>query len=176
MEIVLAAQKDLINIKKMYVKIIDNMTSNGISIWNEYYPIEVFEEDIKEKNLYLLKDHDIILGAFVIYEHKDIESDVKWTDVNAKAYLLNRVGVNVDYIRQGIGQKIVEAAIKVAKEEGAKFLRLLVVEKNIPAIKLYEKCKFKRVNGMHEEKIRNDYSLFEYAYEKELNESDELYN
>lgn len=176
MKIVLAEQKDLIDIKKMYVKIINNMTSNGISIWNEYYPIEVFEEDIREKNLYLLKEHDIIVGSFTIYEHKDIESDVKWKNVKAKAYLLNRVGVSVDYIRKGIGQKIVDEATKLAKAKGAKFLRLLVVEKNIPAIRLYEKCKFKRVDGIHEEKIRDDYSLFEYAYEKELNESDLLYN
>ena len=176
MKIILAEKKDLVDIKEMYVKIINNMISNGITIWNEYYPIEVFEEDIRENNLYLLKNNDVILGAFALYEHKDIESDVKWKDTKAKAYLLNRVGVNVDYIRQGIGQKLVEEAAKLAKEKGAKFLRLLVVKENTPAIKLYDKCKFERVEGLHEEKIRDDYSLFEYAYEKDLNESDVLYN
>ena len=171
MKIILAKQSDLDEIKKMYVKIVDHMTSNGISIWNEYYPLEVFQEDIREKNLYLLKDHDSLLGAFVIYEHKDIESDVKWKDKEAKAYLLNRVGVNVSFMRQGIGEKLINEASKVAKKKGAKFLRLLVCEENVPAIKFYEKCKFKRVKGVHEEIIRDDYSLFEYAYEKEL-ESD----
>ena len=169
MKIILAEEKDLVDIKEMYVKIINNMISNGITIWNKYYPIEVFEEDIREKNLYLLKNNDVILGAFALYEHKDIESDVKWKDTKTKAYLLNRVGVNVDYIRQGIGQKLVDEADKLAREKGAKFLRLLVVKENTPAIKLYDKCEFERVEGLHEEKIRDDYSLFEYAYEKELN-------
>lgn len=169
MKIILAEEKDLVDIKEMYVKIINNMISNGITIWNKYYPIEVFEEDIREKNLYLLKNNDVILGAFALYEHKDIESDVKWKDTKAKGFLLNRVGVNVDYIRQGIGQKLVKEAAKLAREKGAKFLRLLVVKENTPAIKLYDKCEFERVEGLHEEKIRDDYSLFEYAYEKELN-------
>lgn len=168
MEVILAKQEDLKCIKDIYIKIVNNMISNGITIWNNYYPIEVFEEDIKNNNLYLLKDNNSILGAFVMYEHKDIEKDVEWSDINSKAYLLNRVGVNVDYLRKGIGQKLVEEACNLAKEKNAKYLRLLVCQENTPAIKLYEKCNFKRVNGIHEEKIREDYSIFEYAYEKEL--------
>lgn len=169
MKMVLAKQEDLLEIKSIFHKIVNNMISNGITIWNDYYPIEVFEEDIKNNNLYLLKENDSILGAFVMYEHKEIEKDVEWKEPSTKAFLLNRVGVNVDYLRKGIGQKLVEEASIIAKEKDAKYLRLLVVEENTPAIKLYEKCNFKRVNGIHEEKIRDDYSLFEYAYEKELN-------
>lgn len=168
MKVILAKQEDLKDIKDIYIKIVNNMISNGITIWNNYYPIEVFEQDIKNNNLYLLKDNNSILGAFVMYEHKEIEKDVEWSDINSKAYLLNRVGVNVDYLRKGIGQKLVEEACNLAKEKNAKYLRLLVCQENTPAIKLYEKCNFKRVNGIHEEKIREDYSIFEYAYEKEL--------
>ena len=168
MKVILAKQEDLKYIKDIYIKIVNNMISNGITIWNNYYPIEVFEQDIKNNNLYLLKDNNSILGAFVMYEHKEIEKDVEWSDINSKAYLLNRVGVNVDYLRKGIGQKLVEEACNLAKEKKAKYLRLLVCQENTPAIKLYEKCNFKRVNGIHEEKIREDYSIFEYAYEKEL--------
>ena len=171
MKVVLAKEKDLSEVKEVFYKIVQNMNSNGISIWNDYYPIEVFEEDIRKKNLYLLKDHDSLLGAFVMYEHNDIESDVKWKDKKAKAFLLNRLGVNVNYLRKGIGERLVLEASLLAKKKGAKFLRLLVVLENSPAIKLYEKCNFKRVDGIHEEIISDDYSLFEYAYEKEL-ESD----
>ena len=170
MKTYLAELKDLQDIKDVYSKIVDNMNSNGIHIWNEYYPNEVFEDDIKEKNLYLLKDNNIILGAFVICEHNDIESDVKWTDKESKAFLLNRVGVNVDYMRQGIGQKLINEAARVSKEKGANFLRLLVCEENIPAIKFYEKYGFQKVEGLHEEKISDDYSLFEFAYEMNLND------
>ena len=54
MKTVLAKQEDLLEIKNIFHKIVNNMISNGITIWNEYYPIEVFEEDIRNNNLYLL--------------------------------------------------------------------------------------------------------------------------
>ena len=168
MELVLARLEDLNKVKEMYTKIIKNMYDNDIKIWNEYYPNEVFESDIKCENLYLLKEKENILGAFVMYEHKNPEEDVEWKIPKAKSYLLNRVGVNTEYLRQGIGQKLINEACILAKDKGAKYLRLLVSEINTPAIKLYLKCNFKKVNGIHQEKINDDFSLNEYGFEIEL--------
>lgn len=168
MELVLAKLEDLTKIKEMYTKIIKNMDDNNIKIWNEYYPNEVFEDDIENESLYLLKEQGNILGAFVMYEHKNPEEDIKWENSTAKAYLLNRVGVNVEYLRQGIGKKLINKAYQLAKNKGAKYLRLLVSEINIPAINLYLKCEFKKVNGIHKEKIRDDFSLNEYGFEINL--------
>ena len=154
MKIVLAELKDLAQIKEIYTKIVKNMYNNGIEIWNEYYPNEVFETDIENKSLYLLKENNNILGAFVMYEHNNLEDDIKWEDKTAKAYLLNRVGVNVEYLRQGVGKKLISFAGNLAKEKGAKYLRLLVSEFNIPAINLYSKSE--------------DYSLNEYGFEMRL--------
>lgn len=174
MEIVLAKLGDLNEIKEVYTKIIDNMYINDIKIWNEYYPNEVFELDIKNNNMFLLKDNNEIIGAFVLYEHIDVEDDIMWEDRNAKAYLLNRVGVNVKYLNNGIGQRIIANACEIAKSKGAKYLRLLVSDKNRPAINLYEKCDLKRKNGIHVEKIRDDYSIHEYGYELLLIQSDTM--
>ena len=165
MKIVVAKLEDLSQIKEVYKKIIKNMYNNNIKIWNEYYPIEVFESDIEQKNLYLLKDNNKILGAFVMYEHKNFEEGLEWTDNKAKSFLLNRIGVNVEYLRQGIGKKLLIQASKLAQKEGAKYLRLLVSDINIPAINLYLKCNFKKVNGIHEEKINDNFSINEYGFE-----------
>ena len=165
MEITLANLKDLKEIKKMYTDIIKNMYKNNITIWNKYYPNEVFKSDIEHKNLYLLKEKNIIVGCFALYEHSDIEEDIMWENKKEKAFLLTRVGVNIDYLHQGIGQNIVSSACKIAKEKDAKFLRLLVSDINIPAINLYSKCKLKKVEGIHEEKVRDDFSIKEYGFE-----------
>jgi len=165
MELVLARLEDLNKIKDMYTKIIKNMYDNDIKIWNEYYPNEVFKSDIEQEHLYLLKENENILGSFVIYEHENPEEDVEWENSKEKSYLLNRVGVNVEYLRQGIGQKLINEACALAKDKGAKYLRLLVSEVNVPAINLYLKCNLKKVNGIHEEKIRDDFSLNEYGFE-----------
>lgn len=165
MKLVLAKLEDLNNIKEIYSKIVDNMYANDIKIWNEYYPNEVFESDINNGNLYLLCEGKIICGVFAIYEHNCEELDIKWSDRNAKAFLLNRVGVNVDYLRKGVGRKIISSAVDIAREKGAKYLRLFVSELNYPAINLYLKCDFKKLNGIHKEKIREDFFLNEYGFE-----------
>ena len=165
MELVLADHNDLENIKNMYTDIVKNMYANDIRIWDEYYPNEEFVHDINKNNLYLLKESDEILGAFSLYEHIDIEDDIEWQDKKAKAYLLNRVGVNVNHLQKGIGQKLVAIAKDIAKKKNGEYLRLLVCEENTPAINLYRKCKLKRVKGIHEEVIEKDYYLNEYGFE-----------
>ena len=165
MKIVVARLEDLNQIKEVYKKIIKNMYDNNIKIWNEYYPIEVFESDIEQESLYLLKDNDNILGAFVMYEHKNLEEGLEWADSKAKSFLLNRIGVNIEYLRQGIGKKILIEASKKKKKKGAKYWRLLVSDINIPAINLYLKCNFKKVNGIHKEKINDNFSINEYGFE-----------
>lgn len=168
MNLVVAKLEDLNQIKEVYKEIIKNMNKNNIKIWNEYYPTEVFESDIEEGNLYLLKDNKIILGAFAMYEHRDFEEEFEWTNSNEKSFLLNRIGVNVDYLHQGIGTKIISEASKLAKKEDAKYLHLLVSDINVPAINLYLKCNFKKVNGIYEEKIDDNFSVYEYGFEKKL--------
>lgn len=165
MKFVVAKLEDLNQIKEIYKKIIKNMYDNDIKIWNEYYPIEVFESDIEQGNLYLLKDNNNILGAFAMYEHENLEKGLEWENCNAKSFVLNRIGVNVDYLHQGIGKKLLIEASKLAQKEGAKYLRLLVSDINIPAINLYLKCNFKKVNGIYEEKINDNFSINEYGFE-----------
>lgn len=168
MEIVLAKSKDLKKIQDMYSDIVKHMYDNGITVWNEAYPSEEFELDILNNQLYLLKDRHKLLGAFALYEHAMIEEDLMWKDKKAKAYLINRLGVNVDYLKNGLGQELINRACDLAREMGAKYLRLLVCDVNVPAINLYKKCKFKKVKGIHEEEVRPDYSIFEYGFEMRL--------
>ena len=168
MKIVLAKLKDLDEIKEIYTKIIKNMYKNNIKIWNDYYPNEVFKSDIENNYLYLLKEDNTIIVCFTLYEHKDVEKDIMWEKKESKAFLLNRVGVNINYLHQGIGKEIINSACKIAKENGAKYLRLLVSDINTPAINLYTKCNFKKANGIHEEKINDNFSIYEYGFEKEL--------
>lgn len=165
MKIVLAGLEDLNQIKEMYTKIIENMYENDIKIWNEYYPNEVFKSDIEQQNFYLLKNGSEILGAFAIYEFNKSFEGVEWEDKNAKAYLLNRLGVNVKYLHQGIGKKMISEACKIAKSKDARYLRLLVSEINTPAINLYFSCGLKKVTGVYKEIIRDDFSLNEYGFE-----------
>ena len=48
MEFRQAKLEDLPKLKKVYRDIIQNMEDNQISIWDEIYPCEFFQEDIEE--------------------------------------------------------------------------------------------------------------------------------
>ena len=60
-----------------------------------------------------------------------------------------------------------QAAV-LAKEKGAEYLRLFVVDINKPAIQLYRKNGFVQAEGVYEEKIDHDLTFTEYGFEKKI--------
>ncbi|MDD4321481.1 MAG: GNAT family N-acetyltransferase, partial [Acidaminococcaceae bacterium] len=152
MNLRLAEKNDLPKLKTMYEKIIENMHKNNIQIWNENYPCEFFQYDIKNKSLYILTENDDMIAAFALCESNDGEGYLKWKNVKEIALYLCRFGVNVNYLRKRMGGLMLKNAMKIAKQLDAKYLRLFVVDANKPAINLYLKNGFTRVDGIYEEK------------------------
>lgn len=168
MEIRLATPSDLPQLKEMFVGIVNNMYQQGIKIWNEYYPYEEFIFDIEKKQLYLLVEDNVIMATLVVNEESNYDC-FSWHDKNAKALYLNRLGVNINYLRKGIGVKVLDEAKNIAKSRNLQFLRLTVVDFNIPAIKLYKKYGFIQVKGSFKEYIpERDLTLTEYGFEYKL--------
>ena len=168
MEFRLANKEDLPQLKEMFNKIIKNMGNNNINIWDEYYPYEIFKDDINNGDLHLIVNNDDIIAAFSIYKSVGYEKTMEWTNKNEEAFYINRIGVNVDYLRQGIGDTILNKAIDITKQAVIKFMRLLVVDNNKPAIELYKKKGFQKVEGVYKEEIDTDVYLTEYGFELEI--------
>lgn len=167
MKLKLAKKNDLNNLKATYKEIIENMNKSNIDIWDEIYPCEFFKNDIENKSLYVLNEGDDIVAAFALSKSNDGENHVKWENAKEKALYIDRLGVNVNYLRQGIGGIIIKNAIELAKAQNVKYLRLFVVDVNKPAINLYLKNGFKQVDGIYEEKF-DDFVLCEYGFEMEI--------
>ena len=164
----LAVIQDLPQIKQMYCDIIQQMNDSQIPIWDNIYPCEFFEGDIMNNRLYLMLDNTEILSAFALCESNSGESAVEWESCSGKALYLDRLGVNPNYSRKGIGSLMLTKAKETARTLGAKYLRLFVVDINIPAIQLYSKNGFTRVEGIYDERIDSDYILHQYGYEIQL--------
>ncbi len=167
MDLRLAKKSDLPQLKTMYEKIIDNMNKNNVQIWDEIYPYTFFQGDIENKSLYILTEDNGIVAALTLCESHDGEDHLKWENVKEKALYIDRFGVNVDYLGRGMGGFMLKNAMELAKQKDAKYLRLFVVDINKPAINLYLKNGFKRVDGIYEEKI-DDFVLREYGFEIEI--------
>lgn len=165
----LAVVEDLQKLKTMFDKIVKVMETNNVFIWNEYYPYEEFENDIQNKNLYVVINNDKIISAFGLFNNVNGSNCFEWNDKNAKALYLGRFGVNPDYQKCGYGAKTINEAIKIAKNFGAKYLRLQVVDTNIPATNFYKKVGFNQAYGKFEEHIdETNTTLTEYGFEIKL--------
>jgi ribosomal protein S18 acetylase RimI-like enzyme len=165
MDFRLAVMQDLPRLKAVYKDIIQNMNDNQIEIWDDIYPCEFFEEDIKNKQLYVLYDKTELVSAFVLCSTNSGEKSVNWKDNAGKALYIDRFGVNVNYAGKGIGSFMLTKARETAKTLGAEYLRLFVVDINEPAICLYTKNGFTKATGVYDEVIDDDLVLHEYGYE-----------
>lgn len=163
-----AAMEDLPQLKAVYKEIIEKMNEDNVQIWDDIYPCEFFKDDIENDQLYVLDDNGKIASAFALCDSNSGEGSVEWEVNDAKAYYIDRFGVNVHYLRKGIGGTMLREAAALAREKGAEYLRLFVVDINEPAINLYLKNGFKRGNGIYEERIDEDYVLREIGFEMKV--------
>ena len=143
------------------------MNHSNVRIWDEIYPCAFLEEDIRAGRLYILKNGDDIAAAFALYESNEGEPFVKWENADAKALYIDRLGVNVKYLRQGLGRVMLRNAAELALQKNAEYLRLFVVDINEPAVNLYRENGFAQAEGIYEEKF-DDFVLREYGFEKRL--------
>ena len=165
MELRLAASDDLSKIQAMYRNIIRNMNENTISIWDEVYPCEFFKNDIEQNRLYVLEEHDEICSAFALCDSNSGAGDVRWKNNDSTAVYIERLGVHVDYLGNGIGSMLLHQAVELAKQKGADYVRLFVADINKPAIHLYVKNKFEIADGIYEERIDDNLILHELGFE-----------
>ena len=165
-----AEMDDLAQLKSVFEKIIEKMNAENGRIWDDVYPCCCFEEDIKNRRLYVLEDDGVILSAFALWalEPDDERNALIWESDPAKALYFGRFGVNVDSRKSGIGSIMIANAAAAARDKGAEYLRVFVAEKNKPAIHFYLKNGFEKTNVIYDEALDDDFVLRQFGFEKKL--------
>ncbi len=168
MEFRQAVLQDLKQLKLMYRKVIRNMDENQISIWDDIYPCEFLEDDIRNHRLWLMLERAEPVSAFALCDRDVGENRVEWEKRSVKALYMDRFGVSPEYRGRGIGGRMLVKAKTEAKALGAEYLRLFVVDINRPAIGFYEKHGFTKAKGVYDMAIDEELTLREYGYEIKL--------
>lgn len=168
MEFRLSILSDLPQLKRVYREIVQTMKEENLEIWDEIYPCEFLEEDIRKNQLYVLTDGEEIVSAFALTKTNAGESSVEWEKESNQVCYLDRLAVNRKYLKRGIGSYMLHRAKDIGKSRGAEYLRLFVVDVNEPAIDLYMKNGFKRAKGVYEQKFDDGFVLREFGYEIRL--------
>ncbi len=162
-----AQLSDLPQLKEMCELVVTAMQIKKINIWSEFYPYDEFETDIAKQELFVVVVDNLIVGVFALVSHIKGEESFTWINKESSAMYISRLAVHPAFSKQGLASKIISHVIETAQKQQISFVRLTVADTNFPAIKLYEKNGFIRVNG-----IFNDYSpaldiiIPEWGYEK----------
>ena len=163
-----AVQSDLESLISMYRRLTAHMEQNGVHIWDDYYPCPLLEGDIDHGRLYAIFDGEEPMGAFALCRESAGAQKVQWEEQNARAFYIERLGVSVDYLRQGIASTLLEQAAEKARADGAEYLRLFAAVNNPASLSLYRKCGFRQAAGVYREVIDTDWILEEYGFELPL--------
>ncbi len=127
------------------------------------YPVrENAEKGVKEGNLYVARCDGQIIGSIILNHHPEEAYKIAPWGIDSdysKIFVIHTLVVHPDFLKAGIGKKLISFACESGKEQGMTAIRLDVYVNNIPAIKLYEKFGFKHVATV-------DLGLGEYGLHK----------
>jgi ribosomal protein S18 acetylase RimI-like enzyme len=162
-----ATAADLPRLLALYRSLVDDMLSRGLLVWDEVYPCNVVPDDVARGRLYLFEEGADIAAAFVINPAHAGQDSVGWHVREGTPLYLDRLAVSLAYRGRHLGAACIDEAARLSREAGAAALRLFVVNRNAPAIHVYEACGFVRAEGFFPLSFSGQI-LPEYGYELAL--------
>lgn len=143
--------EDLCLIMGLIKSVIQDMENQNILQWNEYYPTtEVFENDILNNSLFLLRNEDGILGIIVFDEKQSPEySQIDWNSKDERVLVIHRLAINPKYQGQGYARKLMDYAEEYAGKHNYKAIRLDAYTGNSRTLSFYEKRDFKKTGELY---------------------------
>ena len=150
-----AKPDDLGKITAFYRAVIDNtpkMERYARWVWGLHPTEPMIENYIGQNAMYLLEENGNILGAMAVTlsQGEDYHS-INWSvdAMDDEVAVVHILCVNPDFQRRGLGKKMVEESILLAKKEGKKAVRLDALESNAPAHRMYKALGFEQRDRQH---------------------------
>ena len=146
-----AVPSDLPEIKRLTEACAVSMQEIGIFQWNEHYPSrEKLEQDIRLKELYVLKEEGMILGIIVLTPSMDEEYiPIEWLTPNGNNLYVHRVAVHPSAWGRGYGQQLMDFAEHFARERNYPSLRLDTFSQNKRNHRFYEARGYQRLGDIY---------------------------
>ncbi len=150
MNIRIATQEDLQEIKKLTEDCAVAMQEKGIFQWNEHYPSrEKLAADIDKEELYVLGEQMKILGIIVLTSHMDEEYiPIEWLTQSGNNLYIHRLATHPTVWGQGYGQQLMDFAENFARRNNYDSVRLDTFSQNKRNHKFYESRGYKRLGAI----------------------------
>jgi len=136
----LAETADIPAIMSVINTVVPAMNAAGNYQWDYTYPNpQVFEKDIKLKQLWLALIDNNIAGVAAITTDQDPEyAEVGW-DIEETAIVVHRLAVNTGYQGKGVAKALMQKAEEIAIERGIDVLRIDTNSENAATQALFPK-------------------------------------
>ena len=130
---------------------------------------------IKEGSMYLYKEEDVIVGAMAVtlYQGEDYHA-IEWSEQvpDDEVAVIHILAVHPDRQGSGIGSEMVREAIRLARDNGMKAVRLDALASNTPAHSMYKRLGFEYRGKQHlyaENTGWTDFYFFEFKQDHHTN-------
>lgn len=146
-----ARPEELDEIQSFYYQLIDDLEGKAESPrWEkDVWPTrEMLENGIAERALYVGVLDGSIVGAMLLdHERPEGYDTAPWLvdAAEGEAMTAHLVATATSHQGCGVGSALMRAAAEFCREQGAKALRLDVIEGNAPAARLYERVGFQHI-------------------------------
>ena len=151
MKIRQAYQDEVLKAKKLTEACAVGMQQLGIFQWNEHYPsLEKLQQDIDQKELYVLEENYQILGIIVLSEIMDEEYiNVSWLTPSEKNLYIHRLATHPKSWGKGYGQKLMDFAEEFARKLDFNSIRLDTFSLNKRNQKFYEARGYQKLEDIY---------------------------
>ena len=155
-----ATVADLDDIHQLGRLVTENLHSLGIDQWSASYPLRShFEKDLNQSGLFVYEEEGVILGAMALLpEHDPPYLTIPFSE--GKSYVIHRIMVRPDLMRQQIGKQLFSFAFDYAKKQGAEWMKIDTHPDNFRMRSFLEKSGFRYVGYMP--------SIHRFGYEHAL--------
>ncbi len=130
---------------------------------------------IKEGCMFLYKEQDIIVGAMAVtmYQGEEYHA-IEWSEQvpDDKVAVIHILAVHPDRQGSGVGSEMVREAIRLARENGMKAIRLDALASNTPAHSMYKRLGFEYRGKQHlyaENTGWTDFNFFDFRQVHQTN-------
>ncbi len=111
----------------------------GLMHWANPYSKEKIEQDIKQKDVYIVKNDGQVVATFMLSE----ETSYYFRDIpDENAVYLSKLAVNPHILNSGVGTACMNFIEKISRINNKSCVRLDVYDKSVQAVMFYFKLGF----------------------------------
>lgn len=140
-----ASISDLEALLHLKAVVVDDMTAHGIRQWSSDYPRpDVFERDLKEKALYVIRGHGRIIASVTLREENDpAYRALTWQ--GKQAMVIHRLMVDPHHRREGFAGQLFAYAEKLTEKHGCDSIKVDTHPDNYRMLALIRKHGYREI-------------------------------